>query len=85
MISSIEEYKTIGGIAGFVFGILKQDKTIDEDRMDHLVQLSRPLKAVCHKAFDETIDFNQALEALQRIGIDELLTSGRHKVALDGA
>ena len=53
MIQSVREVKATGA-AGVVFGILNQDNTIDMARMKKLVELSRPMKVVCHKAFDET-------------------------------
>lgn len=68
-----------------VFGILLPDKTIDQARMKTLIEASRPMKVVCHKAFDETPDGMAALETLMSLGVDEVLTSGQKKTAIEGA
>lgn len=53
MQQSVRDVKK-SGAAGIVFGILNQDRTIDMPRMKRLIDLGRPMKVVCHKAFDET-------------------------------
>jgi copper homeostasis protein len=45
-----------------VFGILKEDRSLDLPRMSQLVKASRPLKVVCHKAFDETPNEEEAID-----------------------
>jgi copper homeostasis protein len=70
---------------GVVFGILKPDGTIDIDRMQMLLNLSRPMGVTCHRAFDMTRDPFEALETLMQIGIDRVLTSGQSDSALEGA
>lgn len=52
------------GASGVVFGILNPDKTIDVPRMKTLVDLAKPMKVVCHKAFDETPNPELALDTL---------------------
>lgn len=84
MLKSVKEVKEIGA-AGVVFGILNPDRTIDETRMKVLVDAARPLKVVCHKAFDETPESNKALDTLISLTVDEVLTSGHCKTALEGA
>lgn len=71
------------GASGVVFGILNVDGTIDKDRMRQLVEMSRPLKVTCHRAFDMTCDFNQALDDLIEAGVTRVLTSGGKKSAVD--
>ena len=68
-----------------VFGILNQDRTIDKVRMGELITAARPMKVVCHKAFDETPDGKESLETLMELGVDEVLTSGHQRTAIDGA
>ena len=43
------------------------------------------MKVVCHKAFDETPDGDAALHSLMALGVDEVLTSGHCKTAIEGA
>lgn len=69
---------------GVVFGILKTDETIDEDRMRALIQAARPMRVACHRAFDATPNATDALEALLRLEVDLVLTSGHSATAMDG-
>jgi copper homeostasis protein len=71
------------GASGVVFGILSLDGNIDKDHMRQLLEMARPLKVTCHRAFDMTSDFAQALEDLMEIGVDRVLTSGGKKSAVD--
>jgi len=41
-------------VEGVVFGILKQDNTLDIERIKGLVNIATPMKVVIHKAIDET-------------------------------
>jgi copper homeostasis protein len=72
------------GADGVVFGILKPDGRIDEARTDELIRLARPLKVTFHRAFDMSRDPFESLEALVRLGVDRLLTSGQEATALEG-
>lgn len=71
-------------VDGVVFGILKADGAIDVARCRELVQLARPLKVTCHRAFDMTRDPFEALEACIEAGFDRILTSGQQPVAAEG-
>jgi len=73
------------GADGVVFGILKPDGTIDRDRMSRLMELARPMRITCHRAFDMTRDPFEALDDLTNLGIDRILTSGQSDSALLGA
>lgn len=73
------------GVAGLVFGILRPDHTLDTERMAALVALARPLRVCCHRAFDETPAPDAALDALLKLGVDLVLTSGHAPRAMDGA
>lgn len=73
------------GADGVVFGILRPDGTIDQERMKILVDLARPMGITCHRAFDMTADPFPAMEDLIRLGIDRILTSGQQKTAIEGA
>ena len=71
------------GANGVVFGILSTDGHVDKDRMRQLIEMARPLKVTCHRAFDMTCDLTQALDYLQDAGVDRVLTSGGKKSAVD--
>ncbi len=64
------------GADGIVFGILKEDATIDTARTRHLVEIARPLKATFHRAFDMSCDLLASLEEVIGCGVDRVLTSG---------
>ena len=71
------------GASGVVFGMLNLDGTVDKERMRQLVELARPLKVTCHRAFDMACDLQQALEDLIEVRVDRVLTSGSKKSAVD--
>lgn len=73
------------GAAGVVFGILRPDGRLDEERMAALVEAARPLRVICHRAFDATPDADDAFDALIALGADGVLTSGHSPTALEGA
>src|SRR5690606_36633312 len=53
-------------------------------RTSALVDAARPMTVTCHRAFDMTVDFREATEALIRCGVDRVLTSGQRDTALEG-
>lgn len=71
-------------VAGVVIGCLTADGRIDEARTKTLVDAARPMKVTCHRAFDMTANYREALEALIRAGVDRVLTSGQRDTALEG-
>lgn len=73
------------GAAAVALGVLKADRRIDVDRSRELAELARPMKVTFHRAFDETPDLTQALEAVIETGADCLLTSGGAPNVLAGA
>ena len=85
--SMLEDVKAMRelGVAGVVIGCLTADGQIDEARTKALVDAARPLKVTCHRAFDMTRDYREAVEALVRAGVDRVLTSGQRDTALEGA
>lgn len=72
-------------VDGVVFGILKEDGTLDKTRCAELISRARPLKATCHRAFDMTRDPFEALEDCIDVGFNRILTSGHRANALEGA
>lgn len=85
--SMIEDVKALRdmGVAGVVIGCLTSDGQIEEARTKALVDAARPMKVTCHRAFDMTRDYREALEALIRVGVDRVLTSGQRDTALEGS
>ena len=73
------------GADGVVFGILDLKANIDIQRTRALVDLARPLKVTCHRAFDMSADLFQSLQQVTETGADRILSSGGAKTALEGA
>lgn len=84
--SMLEDIKALRamGVAGVVIGCLTADGQIDEARTRSLVEAARPMAVTCHRAFDMTRDYPEAIEALIRAGVDRVLTSGQRDTALEG-
>ena len=80
----IEQAKSLGA-AGVVVGVLHQDGRVDINRSRTLVELAYPMKTTFHRAFDETPQLNEALEAVAQTGAEFLLTSGGEADVLTGA
>jgi copper homeostasis protein len=72
------------GVAGVVAGCLTPDGRINEPRMNAIVAAAGTLSVTCHRAFDMTADYREAIEALIRCGVDRVLTSGQRDTALEG-
>ena len=72
------------GIRGIVSGVLDEDNTIDVERTQQLVALSKPMQFTFHRAFDCVPNPEEALEALINLGIDRVLTSGQQPKAIEG-
>ena len=83
MIADVKAMRDLG-VAGVVIGCLTPDGRIDETRTKTLVEAARPLKVTCHRAFDMTADYREAIEALVRCGVDRVLTSGQRDTAIEG-
>ena len=83
MLDDVRAMKDLG-VAGVVIGCLTPDGRIDEARTKALVEAARPLKVTCHRAFDMTADYREAIEALVRCGVDRVLTSGQRDTAAEG-
>ena len=72
------------GCQGIVSGVLNADKTIDINRTEELVELSKPLQFTFHRAFDEVANAKEALEQLIDLGVERVLTSGQETSAEKG-
>src|SRR6185503_18814877 len=70
--------------AGLVFGVLKDDGTIDSARTRQLRDIAGARDAVFHRAFDVTPDPFRALDELVGLGITRVLTSGQEDTVPEG-
>lgn len=72
-------------VDGFVFGLLKSEGDIDDERTSELIALCRPSAVTFHRAFDMAREPFAALDTLIELGVDRLLTSGQAPSVLEGA
>lgn len=71
-------------IDGFVFGILKEDQTINYEQNKLLVDLAKPFPCTFHRAFDEVENAFEALEDIINCGFKTILTSGQRPNVSEG-
>lgn len=83
MKSEIETIKKLG-VNGFVFGILKDDNTINIEQNKALVELAKPFPCTFHRAFDDVSDYKKALEDVISCGFSTILTSGTFPNVMEG-
>ena len=69
---------------GFVFGLLKEDLSINKNQNQQLMELAKPLPCTFHRAFDVAKDLKNSLEAVIDCGFQTILTSGNRKAAIEG-
>ncbi len=72
------------GCKGIVSGVLNIDNSIDIARTKELIELSKPLSFTFHRAFDWLKNPIEALQKLEKIGVDRILTSGQKPTAKEG-
>jgi len=72
------------GVDGFVFGCLTFDGSIDKSVCSQLIEMCYPKKTTFHRAFDMANNASLALDDINKIGFDYLLTSGQEQTALLG-
>jgi copper homeostasis protein len=73
------------GADGIVFGFLKEDGTVDEERCGAVTGIAGKKETVFHRAIDVVPDWRETLDALARLGITRVLSSGQNRSALQGA
>lgn len=83
MFMEILEFKEIG-VNGFVFGVLTNDNKVDVEANKTLVELAKPFPCTFHRAFDEVLDYEQALEDVISCGFTTILTSGTKPNVTEG-
>lgn len=72
------------GADGIVFGILKEDGSIDLKRCEALLNIISDKEAVFHRAFDVCPDPFKAIDQLIELGVKRILTSGQKKTTQEG-
>lgn len=72
------------GADAVVIGCLKADGSLDEERMQGLMDAAGGKKITLHRAFDVCRDPFQALETAKKLGISTILTSGQEASCYDG-
>jgi len=73
------------GASGIVFGILKDDGTLDYIRCKQLVDQAGRFRCVFHRAFDVTPSWRETMDELIGMGFVRILTSGQAQTAPEGA
>ncbi|MGY0407063.1 MAG: copper homeostasis protein CutC [Polaribacter sp.] len=84
MIHQIKTCKQLG-VEGVVFGVLKENYTLNLEAIKKLLKIALPLKIVIHKAIDCTPDIYESLKKLE--SLDQyitILTSGKAATAEEG-
>jgi copper homeostasis protein len=83
MVKDINNAKEAGA-AGVVFGALKPNNTLDIVALEQLMVAASGLECSFHKAFDQLIHHEKAIEALIDLGFTRILTSGGKATAIQG-
>ena len=78
------EFYVERGCDGIVFGVLRDDGTIDVRGCRELIERCADAEKVFHRAIDVVPDAFDAIEALIDLGFDRVLTSGQAARAVDG-
>ncbi len=72
------------GVNGFVFGILKENNTVNLEQNLELTELAKPFFCIFHRAFDNVSDYEQTLEDVISCGFSTILTSGTFPNVMEG-
>ncbi|MBM7830146.1 copper homeostasis protein [Agromyces cerinus] len=72
------------GIAGVVIGAMRPDGTVDEPVVARLVDAADGLHTTFHRAIDTVARPSRLIDALARLGISRVLTSGAARRSIDG-
>jgi copper homeostasis protein len=72
------------GADGVALGALTPEGDVDVERTRALIEAARPMRVTFHRAFDLTRDPRRAIEALEALGVDRVLTSGAAPTAVAG-
>lgn len=70
--------------AGFVFGALSSDGSVDKVLCKKVIDWCSPLPVTFHRAFDVSSDLDLALSDVINLGFKRILTSGGSNSAIEG-
>jgi copper homeostasis protein len=85
--SEIEEMQALirefdkAGADGFVFGVLNEDRTINESACKLLLQSANDKPCTFHRAIDAVKDYETSIELLIELGFKAVLSSGKNCTA----
>lgn len=71
-------------VDGFVFGILKEDNSLNKEQTRELVALANPFPCTFHRAFDTIKNRFESLESIIECGFKTILTSGLETNVTEG-
>lgn len=71
-------------INGVVFGVLNQNKKIDNQINKELVELAGDMSTTFHRAIDECDDIKEGITDIISLGFNRVLTSGGKQNAIEG-
>lgn len=83
MLRDIEMARRVG-VDGIVIGCLTAEGEVDEEKMRLLMDAAGDMSVTFHRAFDMCKDPFRALEAIERLGCERILTSGQKGSAEEG-
>lgn len=72
------------GFEGFALGCLQPDGRLDQSGMQSLAAAAGPCHLTFHRAFDRMVAWEDALEPLEALGVQTILSSGRAPTAEAG-
>ncbi|GAB5475460.1 MAG: copper homeostasis protein CutC [Maribacter sp.] len=72
------------GFEGVVVGLLQSDLELDEGRLQELASLNQGLQMTFHRAFDWLLNPMSAINTLEKLGVNTILTSGQQPTAVSG-
>ncbi len=75
MLSEMEKFKSAGA-DGFVSGFLNDNSTVNIHQTNAFVNACAPLPVTFHRAIDECIDYNDAVESVVNCGVKRILSTG---------
>ena len=76
----VSHFRKLGADA-VVIGCLKEDGSLDLERMKRLVDLAGDMEITLHRAFDVCHNPQRALEQIIKLGCNRILTSGQQPTA----
>lgn len=83
MLQDIAEFSEIG-VNGFVIGALTTASELDLPNLRILMAACQDSEVTLHRAFDQVVDQEAALEEAVELGFDRILTSGGRSTVTEG-